>query len=64
MSRLCSMHDSPMKHYTVGYHDYSMHTHEICEYANDSYEAIQDAKEDVPYIHDHPNSINYVLLSD
>ena len=55
------MHDSPMKHYTVGYHDYSMHTHEICEYANDSYEAIQDAKEDVPYIHDHPNSINYVL---
>ena len=53
-----------MKHYTVGYHDFEMHTHEICEYAEDSYQAIADAKEDVPYIHDHPNSINYVLLSD
>ena len=60
---MCSLHDPPMKHYTVGYHDYSMHTHEICEYAHDAYEAKVDAEEDVKYIHDHPHCIDYVLES-
>tara|TARA_E500000331_G_C17240501_1_gene706773 strand:+ start:728 stop:889 length:162 start_codon:yes stop_codon:yes gene_type:complete len=51
-----------MKHYTVGYHDYELHTHEICEYADNSYTAGKDAIEDVPYLHDHPNAIDYILL--
>ena len=62
MPRMCSMLDPPMKHYTVGYHDYELHTHEICEYADNSYEAGKDAIEDVPYLHDHPNAIDYILL--
>ena len=49
-----------MSHYVVGYHDYEMHTHEVCEYAKDSYEARVDATEDVPYIHDHPNCIDLI----
>ena len=37
-----------MSHYTVGYHDTSRNHYEICEYAEDAYEAIQHSKEDVP----------------
>ena len=48
-------------HYIVGYHDYEMHTHEVCEYAKDSFEARSEAIEDVPYIHEHPNCIDYIL---
>ena len=51
-----------MSHYTVGYHDDQRHMQEICTYAHDAYEAIQDVREDVSYIHDHPHSIDYVLL--
>ena len=47
------------KHYTVGYHDTSHHHFEICEYAVDSYEAIQHSKEDVPALKDHPHFIDY-----
>ena len=47
------------RHYTVGYHDTQRHTHRICEYANDSYEAIEHAKEDVPYLKEHPHFIDY-----
>ena len=47
------------KHYTVGYHDTQRHTHQICEYANDSYEAIEHAKEAVPYLKDHPHFVDY-----
>ncbi len=36
-----------MSHYIVGYHDHHLHTHEVCEYANDSYEAKMEATEDV-----------------
>tara|TARA_B100001113_G_scaffold337537_1_gene318887 strand:+ start:899 stop:1060 length:162 start_codon:yes stop_codon:yes gene_type:complete len=53
-----------MTHYIVGYHDYELKTHEVCEYAHDSYEARVDATEDVPYIHDHPNCIDYILTAD
>ena len=47
------------KHYTVGYHDTELHHFEICEYAADSYEAIQHSKEDVPYLQEHPHFIDY-----
>ena len=49
----------PLSHYTVGYHDAEMHHHEICEYATDSYEAIQHSKEDVSYLKEHPHFIDY-----
>ena len=54
------------KHYTVGYHDTQLHHYEICEYAPDSYNAIQNSKEDVPYLKEHPHFIDYCLkvLSD
>ena len=46
-------------HYTVGYHDTQLHHFEICEYAADSYEAIQHSKEDVPYLKEHPSFVDY-----
>tara|TARA_R100000008_G_scaffold51284_2_gene30831 strand:+ start:3447 stop:3662 length:216 start_codon:yes stop_codon:yes gene_type:complete len=50
----------PLAHYTVGYHDLQQHKYEICEYATDSYEAIEHSKEDVPYLQAHPHFIDYV----
>ena len=47
------------KHYIVGYHDTQHQHHEICEYAVDSYNAIQNSKEDVPYLKEHPHFIDY-----
>ncbi len=52
------------KHYTVGYHDLQQHKLEICEYAADAYEAIQDAKEDVPTLREHPLFVDYCLKED
>jgi len=46
-------------HYTVGYHDTQHHHYEICEYAMDAYEAIENSKEDVSYLKDHPHFIDY-----
>ena len=50
------------KHYTVGYHDNQNHKVEICEYAIDAYQAIQNAKEDVPGLSEHPHSCEYCML--
>ena len=47
------------KHYTVGYHDLQKNHYEICEYATDSYEAIQHSKEHVPALKDHPHFVDY-----
>ena len=47
------------KHYTVGYHDTQHHKYEICEYAKDAYDAMKQAKEDVPYLKEHPSFIDY-----
>ena len=49
------------KHYTVGYHDTELHHFEICEYARDAYEAIQNSKEDVPALQEHPHFIDYAM---
>tara|TARA_B100001996_G_scaffold951_1_gene906 strand:+ start:1269 stop:1475 length:207 start_codon:yes stop_codon:yes gene_type:complete len=48
----------PLAHYTVRYHDTEQHRHEICEYATDSYEAIKDAQEDVPFLREHPSFVD------
>ena len=52
------------KHYTVGYHDTKLHHYEICEYARDAYEAIQNSKEDVPALKEHPHSIDYCVTEE
>jgi len=52
------------KHYVVGYHDLQQKHLEICEYAMDAYEAIQDAKQDVPTLREHPLFIDYCLKED
>ena len=48
----------PQLHYTIGYHDADQHRHHICEYASDSYSAIQHAKEDVPFLREHPSYVD------
>ena len=53
-----------MSHYLVGYHDMSNHTHEICEYADDAYQAIQQAKRDLPELIGHPHASEYVINVD
>ena len=50
-----------MSHYTVGYHDQQRHHFEICEYADSSFDAMQHAKEDVPFLKAHPHYIDEVL---
>ena len=52
------------KHYTVGYHDNQHRHYEICEYAENSYQAIQNCKEDIPELGDHPSSIDYCVTEE
>ena len=47
-----------MSHYTIGYHDTNKKTFEICEYAESAYEAIEHAKEDVPFLKEHPSYLD------
>ena len=47
------------KHYIVAYHDTQHQHYEICEYPVDSYHAIQNCKEDVPALKEHPHFIDY-----
>ena len=49
------------KHYTVGYNDTELHHFEICEYEIDAYEALQNSKEDVPALQEHPHFIDYAM---
>ena len=51
-----------MSHYTVGYHDSSRNHYEICEYAENAYEAIEHSKEDVSYLGEHPHFIDYSTM--
>ena len=53
-----------MSHYTVGYHDIYNGLHEICEYADDAYQAMQQAKEDLPELTNHPHAGEYVIKED
>ena len=49
------------RHYTVGYHDNQLKHYEICEYAMSAYDAIQNSKEDVPALKEHPHFIDYAM---
>ncbi len=53
-----------MSHYTIGYHDSLQIRHEICEYAMNAYEAIQQSKRDVPILGEHPSFIDSVMKED
>ena len=52
------------KHYTVGYHDLHQNNLEICEYAIDAYDAMQQAKKDVPTLREHPSFIDYCVTEE
>ena len=47
-----------MSHYTLAWHDSQDTEQYICEYANDAFEAVINAREDVPYLHEHPFCFN------
>ena len=48
-----------MSHYTLSWHDQQT-KYQICEYANDAFEAVRNAREDVPYLHEHPFSLEKI----
>ena len=50
-----------MTHYTVGYMDETRHHQEICEYAENAWEAKSQAVRYVPYLHAHPNQIDCII---
>ena len=49
-----------MSHYTLGWHDQLNEYHEIGEYAEDAFEAVRHAREDVPYLQAHPFSLEKI----
>ena len=49
-----------MSHYTLSWHDQQNEYHEIGEYADDAFEAVRNAREDVPYLHEHPLSLETI----
>ena len=49
-----------MHHYELGYHDQKNMTHSMCEYAQDAFEAVRFAREDVPYLKEHPFSLHMI----
>ena len=49
-----------MSHYTLGYYDQQNEIHEMCEYAEDAFEAVKFAREDVPYLREHPFSLHMI----
>ena len=52
-----------MSHYTVGYHVNLNTLYEICEYADDAYNAIKQAREDLPDFNN-PHAAEYCILED
>ena len=49
-----------MFHYTLGWHDQLNDYNEIGEDAADAFEAVRHSKEDVPYLHVHPFSLEKI----
>ena len=49
-----------MSHYTLGWHDQQLKYYEIGEYADDAWEAVKNAREDVPYLQEHPFSLDSI----
>ena len=52
-----------MSHYTVGYHDNYNGLHEICEYADDAFSAIKQAREDLTGFNS-PHKAEYCIKED
>tara|TARA_R100000458_G_scaffold9283_1_gene7366 strand:+ start:274 stop:438 length:165 start_codon:yes stop_codon:yes gene_type:complete len=53
-----------IKHYTIGYFD-GQHKHQDTYVdAETSWEARYSALENHKYLHEHPNSIDYILVKD
>ena len=50
-----------MSHYTLGWHDQKNEHHEIGEYAEDAFEAVRHAREDVPYLQVHPFCLDSII---
>ena len=57
---ICTGVETIMSHYTLGWHDQLNEYHEIGEYAEDAFEAVRHAREDVPYLQVHPFSLNII----
>ena len=57
------MEQTIMSHYTVGYHDNYNGLHEICEYADDAYNAIKQAREDLKGFNS-PHKAEYCIKED
>jgi hypothetical protein len=53
-----------MSHYMLGWHDQLNRHYEIGEYADDAFQAVKYAREDVPYLHEHPFSLEYIKKQD
>jgi len=49
-----------MSHYTLGLNDQKNEHNEIGEYAEDAFEAVRHAREDVPYLQEHPFSLESI----
>ena len=49
-----------MSHYTLSWHDQQNEYQEIGEYADDAFEAVRHAREDVPYLQEHPFSLHMI----
>ena len=49
-----------MSHDIIGYRDTDNKNFEIGEYADDAFEAALFAQEDVPYLKQHPSSMEYI----
>jgi hypothetical protein len=53
-----------MTHYVVGYFDDQHNHHDICTSANDCWEAQKHAREDSPYLSEHPHAIDSIIMED
>ena len=51
-----------MHHYELGWHDENKKVvySQICEYAENAFEAVRHAREDVPYLQDNPFSLHMI----
>ena len=56
----CTGVETIMSHYTLGYYDQQNECHEMCEYAENAFEAVKFAREDVPYLKAHPFSLHMI----
>ncbi len=52
----------PRRAYTVHYHDHQHIEHEVCAFADDSYDARLVAIEMDKYLKDHPHAIDKISL--